>query len=259
MSVLSMQHARSEEIATSRRDGIVTVTIDRPPVNALNLACYEQLESIFQQANEGEAVRCLVLRGAGMRAFCAGLDLKDFGSLVHEADEARCTAAAHRSFRALAACKVPTIAAVNGPAIGAGCVLAALCDVRIVASEARFALPEVSVGRCGGGAALAGKLPEGIIRAMVLSGNALSAARALELGFVEAVVGHDELGDLASQWAANIARHPGAALRAAKVALAITTCARLSEAFALEAILNAELFVPATEADSRGLSGGSFR
>jgi enoyl-CoA hydratase len=133
-----------------KRDGVAIVTIDRPPVNALTLALYAEIADLFESLGKELDVHCAIFTGAGSRAFCAGLDLNEFLSATPEQDPER-AAVVRRTFSAVYRCPIPVIAAINGPALGAGSVLATVCDIRIAASNARFGTPEINVGRCGGG------------------------------------------------------------------------------------------------------------
>src|SRR5271170_2105934 len=149
---------------------IVTVTLDRPPVNALTLAMYGQVADAFDAIGARTDVHCAIFTGRGRRAFCAGLDLREFLAATPEQDPER-AAIVRRTFGAVRNCAIPVIAAVNGPALGAGAVLASVCDIRIAASTATFGLPEINVGRCGGGAHLGRHVPPGVLRKMFFTGR----------------------------------------------------------------------------------------
>src|SRR5580704_14600001 len=114
---------------------IVTVTLDRPPVNALTLAMYAQVAETFEAIGGRTDVNCAIFTGRGTRAFCAGLDLREFLAATPEQDPER-AALVRRTFAAVRNCAIPVIAAVNGPALGAGAVLASVCDIRISAASA---------------------------------------------------------------------------------------------------------------------------
>ena len=101
--------------------------------------------------------------------------------------------------------EVPTIAAVNGPAIGAGCDLACFCDIRIASEKATFGLPEINVGRCGGGAHMGRLVPPGLLRLMVFTGEPISAWEAHRVGLVEQLVNAKRLRPAAMELAQTIA------------------------------------------------------
>jgi enoyl-CoA hydratase len=166
---------------------VVTVTLDIPPVNALTLARYQALTERFAAISRRDDVHCAVLAARGTRAFCAGLDLKEFATASAERDDER-AAIVRETFAAIHGCAIPVIAAVNGPALGAGCALAAMCDIRIASERASFGLPEINVGRCGGGAFLGRLIPQGMMRLMFFTGEPISAWEAQRVGLVEQVV-----------------------------------------------------------------------
>lgn len=196
--------------------GIATVTIDRQErMNALQPDAHHALERIFDALETDESVRCVVLTGAGAKAFCAGYDLRDnletgvmeigtkgFGGLTKRVDYPK-----------------PLIAAVNGVAMGGGFEMALACDFIVAASNAKFALPEPKVGW----AALSGgaqRLPRaiGIKRAMdiILTGRTVGAEEAFALGLVSEVVAPDELPAAAQRWAAQVAACAPLAIRCSK-------------------------------------------
>jgi enoyl-CoA hydratase len=111
------------------------------------------------------------------------------------------------------------IAAVNGPALGAGAVLASVCDIRISAASATFGLPEINVGRCGGGAHIGRHVPQGMLRKMFFTGRPISAEEAYRIGLVQEVVPPERLMDTARQLAATIAEKAPLGLRLGKAAL----------------------------------------
>ncbi|TGQ26036.1 enoyl-CoA hydratase-related protein, partial [Mesorhizobium sp. M00.F.Ca.ET.216.01.1.1] len=116
-------------------------------------------------------------------------------------------------------CAIPVIAAINGPALGAGSVLATVCDIRIAASHARFGTPEINVGRCGGAAHHGRLIPQGALRRMYFTGEPISAQEAFRLGLVDQVVASEELMPSALELASKIAAKSPLGLRYAKHAL----------------------------------------
>jgi enoyl-CoA hydratase len=146
------------EIIVEKADKVVSVIIDRPPVNALTIALYQRVAEVFEEIGSFTDVNCAVLLARGSRAFCAGLDLREFLAAKVEDDPARAVIV-RRMFHSVRHCAIPVIAAVNGPALGAGCVLASVCDIRIASENATFGLPEINVGRCGGTAHMACSSP----------------------------------------------------------------------------------------------------
>ena len=207
--------------------------LDAPPVNALNMARYAQLAEAFEEISRRADVHCAVLAAAGTRAFCAGLDLHEFATWPAERDHER-AAAARRTFAAIRKCAIPVIAAVNGPALGAGCVIAACCDIRIASQRATFGLPEINVGRCGGGAHVGRIVPPGLLRRMFFTGQPISAAEALRVGFVEELVVPEALAEAAQHLAAAIAAKSPLGLRLGKQALNEAEWLPVEEGYALE-------------------------
>jgi enoyl-CoA hydratase len=197
---------------------IVTVTIDRPPVNALTLAMYGQIADAFEDLGRRTDVHCAIFTGRGTRAFCAGLDLHEFLAATPEQDPER-AAVVRRTFSTLRHCAIPVIAAVNGPALGAGCVLASVCDIRIASQNATFGLPEINVGRCGGGAHIGRHVPQGALRKMFFTGRPISAEEAYRLGLAEQVVAPEKLMESALQLAGVISEKAPLGLRFGKKAL----------------------------------------
>ena len=135
-------------------EGLTTVALNRPSVNALDVPLCTELADAFESVGGSPAVRCVILSATGQRAFCAGLDFRAFfdAGTDHESRNALL----RRVYAAIYNCPVPVIAAVEHPAIGAGSVLAAVCDIRIAAATATFGLPEINVGRVGGAATFHG-------------------------------------------------------------------------------------------------------
>lgn len=206
------------DLVVETADKIITVTIDRPPVNALTLALYGRIADTFEEIGRRTDVHCVVLTGRGTRAFCAGLDLNEFLAATPEQDPER-AAIVRRTFSAVRHCAVPVIAAVNGPALGAGCVLSSVCDIRIAAQNATFGLPEINVGRCGGGAHIGRHIPQGALRKMFFTGRPISADEAFRLGLVQDVVAPDQLMTSALDLARVISAKAPLGLRIGKRAL----------------------------------------
>jgi enoyl-CoA hydratase len=138
-------------------------------------------------------------------------------------------------------CAIPVIAAVNGPALGAGAVLAAVCDIRIASANATFGLPEINVGRCGGGAHLGRLVPQGMLRKMFFTGAPISAAEAYRIGLVEEVVAPERLRAAALELAAVIAEKAPLGLRLGKQALNEIELLPVEEGYAREQCYSTQL------------------
>lgn len=176
------------DVRISVEDKIATVMIDRAPVNALTIDSYLEIRCAFDDLGGRQDVHCIVLTGAGERAFCAGFDFRQFAAAGATEDDPKRPEILAAMFEAVRTCSVPVIAALNGPAIGAGCVLAAVCDIRIGGPNAAFGLPEIDFGRIGGAAFLAPLVSPGQLRRMALSGQPISANQALSEGLLTELV-----------------------------------------------------------------------
>ncbi|MDD3837375.1 MAG: enoyl-CoA hydratase [Phenylobacterium sp.] len=191
-------------------EGVAIVVLDRPEaMNALSKALRAKLHETLQALDADPGVRAIVLTGAGERAFCAGLDLKELGSDPEGMRAANATDPAENPARAVLACRKPVIAAVNGVAITGGFELALACDVIIASESARFADTHARVGITPGWG-LSQKLPRliGPYRAKELSltGNFLDARTAADWGLVNRVVPPDDLLPVARKLASEMAQ-----------------------------------------------------
>lgn len=206
------------DIIVEQAGKVISITLDAPPVNVLTLDRYRRLGAIFNEIGGRDDVHCAVFTARGSKAFCAGLDLKEFLAATVEQDSER-AAVVRATFKAIRLCRIPVIAAINGPALGAGAVLAAVSDIRIASEKATFAMPEINVGRCGGGAHMGRLLPPGMLRLMYFTGEPISAWEAHRVGFVEQVVAPRRLLAAAYEIAEIIAGKSPVGLRMAKEAL----------------------------------------
>jgi enoyl-CoA hydratase/carnithine racemase len=194
----------SAALRVEREPGLARVTLDRPPLNLLEPSLIEALRATFVELAGDPDVRVGVLTGAG-RAFTAGMDLRVLGGLDAGGARALITAL-HEAIESIHHAPFPVIAAVNGPCLGAGFELALACDLRVAAEHATFGLPEVRVGVPS--VIEAALLPAlvGLGRAgeMLLTGDRVDAARALEWGLVNRVVPAADLGAVAHEVAGRI-------------------------------------------------------
>ncbi|MBC2640755.1 MULTISPECIES: enoyl-CoA hydratase-related protein [unclassified Rhodococcus (in: high G+C Gram-positive bacteria)] len=219
---------------------IATVWMHRPPANAVNQAMYVEIKRFFDNVDEllPEA-RVVVLAGRG-KHFCGGNDLAEFQTLDPANSPSRMKQVREAFFSIYDSTK-PTIAAVQGAAVGTGLCLAASCDLIVAAESARFALPEVNVGVMGGAKHLSRLVPQGMVRMMHLSGDLIPASRLLPYGGIVDVVADDKLLDTAQDLAASLARHSPAALRFAKQSLNTIEYMDLKAGYEFEQSLTAEL------------------
>ncbi|HSN14840.1 MAG TPA: enoyl-CoA hydratase-related protein [Anaeromyxobacteraceae bacterium] len=226
-----------ENLLYEVRDGVGLVTMNRPKaLNALNGATIADLDACLASVERDAAVRALVVTGAGDKAFVAGADIAEMASMTPE--QARAFGAAgQRAFARLEALPIPTIAAVNGFALGGGGELALACDLVYASEKARFGQPEVTLGLIpawGGTQRLARRV--GAMRALeiVLGGDMVDSARAREMGLCLEVLPPEKLLDHAFAKARTIASRGPLAVAAAKRVLRAGADAGLAQGLALE-------------------------
>lgn len=168
-------------------DGVATVTMQAPPVNVQDGRFRDELVRVFDVLSDAEAVRAVVLTEAG-RAFSAGADLRDRPDLAAAGAYPRHGRAVRAGFDAVMECTKPVIAAINGAAIGAGCVLALCCDV-VVASEAAFlAVTDADVGLAGGVRHVLRCFGQSDARLMIFTARRFSGVELLRMNVVSACV-----------------------------------------------------------------------
>lgn len=218
--------------------GVATVTLNRPgAMNALSTALRSRLYQVMKQVDEDDAVRAVVLTGAGERAFTAGLDLKELGSQTGALGSANARGADENPVKAIELCRKPVIGAINGVAITGGFEVALACDILIASENARFADTHARVGVMPGWG-LSQKLSRliGISRAkeLSLSGNFIDAATAERWGLVNRVVPAGELLAAARALAADIASADGNSIAAYKKLIDDGFAVPFGEAMALE-------------------------
>ena len=232
-----------ETIQYEVRERVAYITLNRPEqLNALTFKMREELSEAFDVCAADDAVRAVVLGGNG-RAFCAGVDLRDgsFEETPLESVEVR----VRGDFRSkLTGMRKPSIAAVQGFALGGGCELALCCDLRVAADDAQFALPEINLGSIPAGGATQ-RLPRliGVTRALelLMTGDRLSALEAYRLGLLNKVVPGSELAESASVLATKVAAQAPLAIRYLRDAVYGGLDLSLDEGIRLEAYLGGVL------------------
>jgi enoyl-CoA hydratase len=195
------------------------VTVDRPEaMNALDLATLTELRDRLRELAGDVGTRVVVLTGAGDRAFIAGADIK-YMSGLDVAGAKAWGALGHEAGSLLETMKQPTIAAVNGFALGGGCELALACDLRYASTKAKLGQPEINLGIIpgwGGTQRLARATTLGFAKELILTGRTVDADEALRRGLVNAVTEPDELLPRAMETAFKLAAKSPLALEAAK-------------------------------------------
>ncbi len=202
---------------------LLSVTLNRPKAaNAFNTQMVRDLYQLFEQISlASEPVRCIILTGAGTRAFCAGADLKERKGM-DDAAWTRQHLEIERMARAIKDCPIPIIGAVNGAAFGGGCEIACLLDFLYASDTARFALPETGLGiipGAGGTQTLPRAVGARRAKEIILSGQPFGAAEALEWGLVNKVFAAQELLPATTRAAQKIAANAPVAVKQAKQAV----------------------------------------
>jgi len=204
-------------VTVENRGGVALVTIDRQDaLNALNVETLTELRDRLRELAQDDAARVVVLTGAGEKAFVAGADIKYMSGL--EATEAQAWGAlGHEAARLLEEMPKPTVAAINGFALGGGCELALGCDIRFAASRALLGQPEIDLGIIpgwGGTQRLARVCGLGVAKELILTGRMVDAQEALRIGLVNAIA--DPVLDHAMAVAEKLSEKAPLALAAAK-------------------------------------------
>ncbi|MGW0536391.1 enoyl-CoA hydratase/isomerase family protein [Streptomyces sp. NPDC003032] len=233
-------------------EGVGAIRLDRPPMNALDIATQDRLKELAAEATRRDDVRAVVIHG-GEKVFAAGADIKEMQAMGHAAMITR-SGALQESFTAVARIPKPVVAAVNGYALGGGCELALCADFRVAADNAKLGQPEILLGLipgAGGTQRLARLVGPSKAKDLIFTGRQVKAAEALAIGLVDRVVPAAEVYEQAHAWAARLARGPAIALRAAKESIDAGLETDLDTGLAIERTWFAGLF--ATEDRERGM------
>jgi len=182
-----------DHILVARDDSVVHLTLNRPDkLNCVTTVMWRELRALFEDFDTDENLRCVIISGAGGKAFCVGADVMEFPEMRSNADQARTYAKlAHGAMESIAKCRHPVIAAVQGLCVGGGLELSTVCDMRYCTENSRFGIP---VKRLGLVVAYAELLPLMQIvgpanaKEILLEGNIFGAGRAHEMGLVNRVL-----------------------------------------------------------------------
>ena len=209
-------------VLLEKKGNIAVATINRPKaLNALNSQVLEDLNELVDLVSADEEIRALVLTGSGEKAFVAGADIGEMSTLTKSGGETF-GKKGNDVFRKLETMPIPTIAAVNGFALGGGCELSMSCDIRLCADTAVFGQPETGLGitpGCGGTQRLARLVSPGLAKQLIYSAKNIKADEALRIGLVNAVYPLEELMPAAEKLAETIAKNAPIAVRACKKAI----------------------------------------
>jgi enoyl-CoA hydratase len=243
-----------ENILWRVEDGVGVVTMNRPKaLNALDARTIRELGELFGAVESDRALRALVVTGGGEKAFVAGADIAEMSSLS-PLEARRFAEAGQRTFERLEALSIPTIAAVNGFALGGGCELAMACDLVYASERARFGQPEVNLGiipAFGGTQRLQRRVGPARAMEMILTGDMVDASTAKAWGLALDVLPPDKLLDHAMAQARKIAAKGPAAVAASKRILRATAAPQLAAGQLMEAEAFGVLF--GTEDGREGL------
>lgn len=244
------------DLSVELSDHIATVTLDRPPVNAVDSSTFAEIGEVFTGFNGNRDVRVAIFTAAGDRAFMAGVDLRSVGSRDRSpdipapliTDPAR---QARDAMWAITDCAVPVIGAINGPALGAGLAFAACCDILLAAEGARFGTTEINVGLLGASSHLSLLVGRHKAREMFFTGEQVPASELYRLGALRAVVPRERLLDEAMTLARELASKSPIALRLAKESMNRVEGLPLKDAYRTEQDYTARLLGYEDAAEAR--------
>jgi enoyl-CoA hydratase/carnithine racemase len=231
-------------------DGIGTIRLDRPPMNALNIQLQEEIRELAREAGESAEIQAVIVYG-GEKVFAAGADIKEMAGMGYAAMAARATALTS-AFDAIARIPKPVVAAITGYALGGGCELALACDWRVAAADAKLGQPEINLGvipGAGGTQRLSRLVGPAKAKDIIMTGRFVDAGEALAIGLVDRVVPAGEVYAAAKAMAEQFVGGPSIALRAAKQAVDGGLEMDLASGLAWESQLFAALFATADKTE----------
>jgi enoyl-CoA hydratase len=215
-------------------DRIATVTLDRPPVNAQNAELRSEITQVFDMLSDRDDVACVVLTATG-KVFSAGADIRERPNLgTTPGAYSRHNRLVRECYYAIVECSKPVIAAVNGPAMGAGFGLVMAADIWVASEDAFVSMPEINVGLAGGVTFLQQVFGRSRARRMFYTGMKVTAQELYRLGLVEACLPADQLMPYAMEIAREMASKSPIALRLAKEAARLTEVMPTRDAYRYE-------------------------
>ncbi|WP_213454358.1 enoyl-CoA hydratase-related protein [Rhizomonospora bruguierae] len=217
--------------------GIRTITMNRRPVNAVSSDAYRELIEVVERTDRDDTIQVVLFASALPHVFCAGADVNEVASILGEPTgeaDVRRQELARDVYERVRAIAQPSIAVIEGAALGAGAVLASVCDIRVGSTAARIGLPEITVGRCGGARHLSRYLPPGRLRRMYFTGMPMDGTEAKEYGLIDELTEPGGAYEAAMDIAERIASNSPLALRLAKRALNESEFEPLLEGYMIE-------------------------
>jgi enoyl-CoA hydratase len=206
----------------SAEQGLATLVVDRPPLNALSYQAKEEIAACLEEVAADATVRCLIIFGAGGRAFSVGSDIKEFPEVTARRLGRRRAVHEHGVLNRLDFFPIPTIAAIEGHCLGGGLELALACDLRVASETSRLGLPEVTLGvfPAGGGTERLPRLiGEARARELIYTGEPVDAREAWRIGLVNRVAPAGQALTVAQELGRTIAARPAVTLRTVKAVM----------------------------------------
>ena len=243
----------SEFVRLEVADGVATIRLDRPKMNAISLAVQAELRAVAAEVTEREDIKAVVVWG-GERIFAAGNDVPEMSTLTY-ADMVKAVGPLQEAVNAIARIPKPVVAAVNGYALGGGCELALAADIRIAAEDATLGQPETLLGiipGAGGTQRLSRLIGPAKAKDLIFTGRFVKADEALAIGLVDRIVPAADVYSEAVAWASQFSAAASVALRAAKESIDRGLEADLETGLSIERQYFAALF--ATEDRTIGMT-----
>ena len=206
----------------SAEGGLATLVVDRPPLNALSYQAKEEIAACLEEIAGDVAVRCLIIFGAGGRAFSVGSDIKEFPEVTARRLGRQRAVHEHAVYNRVDCFPIPTIAAIEGHCLGGGLELALSCDLRVASETSRLGLPEVKLGvfPAGGGTERLPRLiGESRARELIYTGDPVDAKEAWRIGLVNRVAPAGQALAVAQELGRTIAAKPAVTLRTVKAVM----------------------------------------
>jgi enoyl-CoA hydratase len=236
---------RRQFVCWAAADAVATITVNRPPLNPLSHQVKAELSESLEEVAAEAGIRCLILYGAGGRAFSVGADIKEFPEITARRLGRQHAMQEHTLYNRIDFFPIPTIAAIEGHCLGGGLELALACDLRVASEVSRLALPEVKLGvfPAGGGTERLPRLiGEARARELIYTGEPVDAREAWRLGLVNRVAPAGQALAAAQELGRTIAERSGPTLRTVKAVMDRGQCMDLMEAQQVSVDAISELF-----------------